>query len=640
MDKYNYLVDFSNNKKEFSEYLENDHDGMVFELLNDYGIFIINNSQDKEEIIKFILEHTNYYDDLFYEDRFMNLFLNSDISQYYFSLNKLSFKTIKLIIDKQIELGQDDNKIMKVIYYSDEKVQLEVIRKCNLSNEIKYKLIKLCRYDIVNEIMLDPSIDLTKLTSVIGYKHLFEKFKRFNLLSYGRRITNEENVEAITIPSRMITKNLAKKIWKENNIFYIRDIINDMYYSTDPDVINKYVHEEEDKIIYSVNNGLVYPYNRIYELFKYLYIDKNVKQSLYDEYLEEYNTLVKKISINELHNTLILLDDDKEIYNYLFELSNKELSNYIIDYHFEENYYNIIIDIRELLSLQGSGNGKLSVERVNLYERILKIDKLLYNEKIELHNVLKQYNMIEIFYDDMNDARKIVSQAIKDYSISKKEMERYLDKELTLKYGVDVYNLNGENFFGLVKSQVEIMGKNDKFEMPIGNSFSLVGDGMVTVYGNTERHVTYLYDTADLNLEQVVHVFPMDSYTLYQPFSESDRATKSVNVLMMPEELVSYPYSYTEVLILQRGMKEMDFNEKIPRLKEMAIYCIDKIRDKDIKAAKAKNVGIVLVDFYNSLADVRNKNEEINRRGEYRRTTKFIDYDYFFADDDEKKYKR
>ena len=58
-------------------------------------------------------------------------------------------------------------------------------------------------------------------------------------------------------------------------------------------------------------------------------------------------------------------------------------------------------------------------DRLYLYQQIVNIDMLSSQEKIELHNELKQYNIMEIFYDDMSFAKKQVRKAIKDYSMVK-----------------------------------------------------------------------------------------------------------------------------------------------------------------------------------------------------------------------------
>ena len=68
-------------------------------------------------------------------------------------------------------------------------------------------------------------------------------------------------------------------------------------------------------------------------------------------------------------------------------------------------------------------------------------------EKIELHNELKQYNMMEIFYDDMSFARKKVRETLKDYAMVKDELVKFKDEELSDEYCVDVYNINDNPFF-------------------------------------------------------------------------------------------------------------------------------------------------------------------------------------------------
>ena len=57
-------------------------------------------------------------------------------------------------------------------------------------------------------------------------------------------------------------------------------------------------------------------------------------------------------------------------------------------------------------------------ERIELYDKISNIDWLLPEEKLELHSILKNYNMIELFYEDMAMARRIVAESIKEYSLS------------------------------------------------------------------------------------------------------------------------------------------------------------------------------------------------------------------------------
>ena len=250
-----------------------------------------------------------------------------------------------------------------------------------------------------------------------------------------------------------------------------------------------------------------------------------------------------------------------------------------------------MFDIRELLNFYYQGNIVLPKERVEFYAKISNIDYLSVEERIEIYLYLKEFNMIEIFYDDMKTARYIVAEAIKEYSLSKEMLTKYKDEKLSKEYGLDVYVMDGNPFFGIVKT-----GRHPKDLLPTGHSYSLVGNGAVAVFGDVKDSRTYLYDADDMNPDQLVHAFPYDSYTYYHPFRYSQSPTRRVNTLLMPEELVSLSSSYTELLILEEGCKKTDLDKYIPELKRIALYCLDEIRKQDVDVAKANDVGIILVD--------------------------------------------
>ena len=281
-----------------------------------------------------------------------------------------------------------------------------------------------------------------------------------------------------------------------------------------------------------------------------------------------------------------------EVLLYIKSLSDRVISNYIIDYHLEENYHNIIIDMKELLHFYYGGNIVLPKERLEIYERLINIDNLSYEEKKELHEYLKKYNMMSLFYDDMSYARKVVAEAIKDYSLTSESIEEYRDEVLSKEYGVPVYAMKDNYFFGIVKT-----GRHTTDALPTGHSYSLIGQGGVVVYGDPKNSETFLYDANSMNPEQLVHAFPYDSYTMYHPFEFSSKSTKRVNILMTPNELVlENSNSYNEILLLEKGSIETGIDPKIPELKQIALYCVDEIREQDIKVAKEKGVGIILVN--------------------------------------------
>ena len=77
---------------------------------------------------------------------------------------------------------------------------------------------------------------------------------------------------------------------------------------------------------------------------------------------------------------------------------------------------------------------------------------------------------------------------------------------------------------------------------------------------------------------------------------------------MSPEKLVNHSNSYNEILVLERGEKETYIDEFIPRLKQIALYCLNEITQQDIEEAKRSNVGILLINTSKYNENTSNKN--------------------------------
>ena len=557
-------------KQQFISFLENDDNSEILELLDQEGINILKNLHLKEDKIKLILTYSKYKNELLQNMDFIDLIITSNINRYYALLKDLDNKTYEIILNRCMSLNIDDNTLSRLFTFFSNEFKLKVIEKKLLNKDIIIKVFnKSHNPQILEKILSTYDMDLTD--EKINISLLFEKAKKY----YFKE-------ESINIKQDLITKDLAKRLYREFDIFKLRKVLNDAEYSVNIDILNEYVKHEEEKHIYE--DSLTFPYNEIFNYYK-------------DNKLDEFNLLCKKYNINISDITLnmneygISNNTLEEVFNNLKKLSERNISNYIIDYHFEENYHNIILDITELLEYNYDGNITISKDKINLYEKIINIDNLSKEEKIELHETLKKYNIKEMFYDDMRYARDMVSESIKDYSLTKESLEEFKDIKLSKEYGVDVYNMDGKPFFALIKTGRKITNK-----YPVGHSFSLVGTNAMAVFGNKSYGETYVYDSEDLTKEQIVHVFPYDSYTRYKPFEEIEEASMRVNVLMSPQKLTTHSSSYNELLILERGNEETYMDEYIPRLKQIALYCIDEITEKDIQIAKQNNIGIVLID--------------------------------------------
>lgn len=460
------------------------------------------------------------------------------------------------------------------------------------------------------------------MNSKVDIEKLFQNLKYSFLEEYAKYNKDDKSIDVISLPASKINRDLANLLWNKYVIFRYRKIINDAAYSCDVTPLNDYAKEKEDSIIMNYSDiNLISPYDEICKLV-IEQINLDIDDNNYYDIERKFYRLIDNLDGHVYDKIDYLKDTDnlEGIIEYLQRLSSNVISNYIIDYHFEENYYNVMYDLKELLDFYYVGNITLSKEKVDLYTSILNIDNLTISENKELHSKLKQINMMEMFYDDMAFARKIVRTSIRESTVSKESLLKYKDDELSQEYGVDVYKIDNEPFFALVKT-----GRKLSDDLPTGHSFSIVGNNAVGVFGDVSDHTTFVYDSADLNSEQIVHVFPQDSFTYYKPFEVSRDATRRVGPLLMIDELVGETTTYNELLILEKGKKITDFDKDIPELQKIALYCVDKISKEDVQVAKINGVGIFLVNS----KDYANSNYEVQNLYRNRNVIDYYSYNYF-----------
>ena len=580
----------NSNKQDFLDFLYNDLSGEILNLLDDEGVEYLKKYSDITDRITYILNYSNYVDFLFNNQKFLDLFLSTDISKYYASLKNLNNKTYDLIVNRCLELNKDLNLIGQLISYFNKDYQLKFIDKYDYPNDLIYEMLKRNPKILGKKILEKYNIDLTSHN--ISIKGLIDAGKSLSFEDMAKRNGDSfvsSGGEIFLLSSDLLNTEVAQKLWNELNVYEYRFLINDANYCGNPTNLNNYAKTKEEEFILNTD------YPKIYQnIFNMINKLSNLDSSS-NEYRDIFRNLIRQIQIfpNEYTNLreLIFNGEFAETINLITKSLDEKKSDYIIDYHFEENYYNVMYDLKELLEFYYAGNIDIPEDRLYLYQQIVNIDMLSSQEKIELHNELKQYNMMEIFYDDMSFARKQVRKAIKDYSMVKEELVKFKDEELSNEYGVDVYNIEDNPFFAIVKSNI-----NREDNLPVGHSYSLVGNGCISVFGTPEYNDTYVYDSSDLNPEQIVHVFPRDSFTMYKPFRFTSNATDRVEQLMMPDELLYNKRTYNEILILEHGRTQTDIDSRIPKLKKIALYCVDQITAKDVETAKIHNIGIMLIN--------------------------------------------
>lgn len=543
-------------------------------LFDEEGIKLLYTSNHASRIIEILVRST--FNEYFYNDESFCLaaLKLSKNYEYLFYRAYLCHKSI--FFDVLLKNAKDYKyKILDNFAKLFSKEQIKIIDAAELSNAEICGHLSTLHNETVLWLMNNNRFDI----SFLSQKDLISLLAR-----------------SISIPQYIIDNpTFVKELTSSIDVLSYRKIVE---YMTEEDTtnINNKRKDFYDKQIYSYDkeNDMLNMFSDIYEKLK-----MNDNSFFLIQETNKYDSIYRKRIFDRL-NRNISLDFKKGI---LKDESRKQLSNMIIDYHFEEYPYNIFLDIKELILFQSKTDKKIPEERINVYKRILKLDFLSYDEAIKLHEELKTMNIKEIFYDDMLFARNIVGEIIKDKMLTLDKLSKYINKEKSEELGVNVYELNGEEFFALVKS-----GAHFRHDYPFGYSFSLVGKNAIGVYGDIYTGDTFVY--GGLTKEQIVHIYPTDSYTHYE---EDRNSSRRVNILMEPKELLDSTYAYNELLIKEKGKEETDMDSKIPELYKIAVYCFDNVTEDQLEAAKEEGVGLLLIKTRNYTRSYNDDNRDFIR---------------------------
>ena len=454
-------------------------------------------------------------------------------------------------------------------------IQLDLLDNWPYSTDLLYNIIN-CSKDglVINKIVDTYNIELN--SPKIDIEQFFSKVKKINLENQElNKKGNKDNV--ISLPSRMITLALAKKIWAENDVMTARYIISDSSYCTTSTLLNDYVKARELEFIDNYNE-----------------IRESIRQFANSESGERKKAKDKVVELlYQCHNTRnIYMLESTSFYMSGEKMFSRFLKEYIIDYLFEIPYANdeVLNEVKELLTFSRNGHIELSPEKDAFYEAILNISELDDNEAISLFNKYKSNNVLEMFYDDIKKAEHIRNLDIKEKCLTQEQMKEMINEELSEKFGITVYTPNDKPFIALEKT---VDTGKDLDELPTGHSFSVISNKNPddTYFYSGAR---FIYDASIINPNQIVHVFQTDSYTEFHPFQGTEKASDKINTLMDANELIENTDYYNEVLILEQGSDSTDMDKDIPSMKKMALYCVNEITEKDIERAKKEGVGIFL----------------------------------------------
>jgi len=554
----------------------------ILSLFDDEGIKILKNAPNLANRLDALLTIRDDYQTCIFKNNNFCQLVNDNINGLKTTLKHLEVDSASLLVN-YISQNHPDN-LMSALLAISFASQQEIVKTTGMSLEMIKKIIpkiggKSANY-LLNNIVGLPlnDYDFEDLYSIVS-KH-------------------------ITIPINYLQQDFLKKITTMYSVKDYRFLVNEFSHNNDPSLIEEKRKEyyNEELMSYDADNQMIKRFSLCYQELCSLMDDKEVNtykiEAIVDKYFNFFGTnsdlqkikhLIYKYMINKAENGL------KECFQ---QESNLQISNMIIDYHFEDVPYNFFLDIEELVRFQ-EGEGKtLNDEELIIYKRLLNIDSLTYEEKISLHKTLLQTNWIEKNYDIFRKAKDKAISLMKEKMLNEETIQKFYDENLSKQYGVPVYILDGSEFYAFVKSlpkEKRLPLFREDIESNVdGCSYSLDGSQKLNTYRNPK--ICYNLIFSDFPSNQIVHMHLVDSFSKYVRTSLTP-ATNRVNELYTPKELVEKSSNYNELVLSQKNSwrQNDEVNERLGLPKMLGIYCYDEFWDIDVDSAKELGIGIVVV---------------------------------------------
>lgn len=583
---------------------------MLSTLLDESGISILSSSSDVADKINALLTSTVAKNILFQMPSFSKLVLEHwDILEYY--LYAIDAEGAILFMNYLEEHEKDK----RITFFArlNKSAQLEIVKKMTLSKEEAKEFILNGNKEAI-EYLLQNHFSITSLN----------EFSLPQLYSMA--------LKEVSIPNYFLTQtSFIDRISRIGSVKHYRFLINALEKYNDVSEIEearKKYYEKEltsyDKEERMLNRHL----NWYQELSKRMDHQEEILSFMDDYIVPFYGNSSEEYDIRRRLIHFYRENDKQGLKEFLRQESRLQLTNMVIDYHFEEVPYNFFLDLKQLIHFQEGEGRTLSSSEIDTYSKLLVLDDLSYDAVLKLHTGLKEHSMVEEYYDHFRSAKDKQADLIEKAMLTEDSVQKFKDERLSNRAGVPIYILDGEEFYALVKcshtnKNVPLKGGYHLF-MGDGGSFSLDGSNKLKTFIDPKEAYTFIYKS--IPKRQIVHTYPVDSASLYS--RDLDAATHRVYELLLPEELISKSKSYNEIVLAlpnkQKGNDELQSSLEKPEL--LGIYCYDTITDNDVISAKNLGIGIVLVKTKNYTID--NNNNKMSLTDTHLHGGSQSEYDY------------
>lgn len=478
----------------------------------EYKLFVSLLEKDSNLVMKYALENKKLFDSIFENmDSLYSLFydLNIDIVRKILEQIKLSnYKYSPIFIsgiNKEIKKEIINELDTKTILYFMDYIDPDVLT-IYLNNNPDI--------EVISDIPLEKLFEIKLPLSVLNSDIIFEKLKSYSLVEVRSRIEKlkEKN------PSLIIEEKFERYIEKIISSFKIEENILEIYSN---------INEENINDIFLKSN---------------------------DKYL---------LSYVEMHNL-----DIKDLKSSFQKITNQKLKELVLDYLFKDNWYNIKLNIAEILRYQNNSR-TLTDDEIIMYDKFYNIDKLSNIEIIELWTKYKNSDLSKKFYLDIRKAKDNAYENMINGLIDIKTLSKKNYKD------VEVYELDGKPFSMMIRG----IGS---FNENIGikrNCYSLINNFNLSISGG----YNFYYGYNNIKKENIAHVYENDSFS-------SIYLSNNINRIMTSKEINDVS-GYSEIQIQNEKIN----GEYIPLIPSYLVV-FDDIEERHIEEAKRLNIPIVKID--------------------------------------------
>ena len=508
-------------------------------------------------------------------------------------------------------LGKDINKTIRYVLNDD-----EMFNELFMLNNYFYSLFTNLDYELFRDVILKmkenisnyPSHFLGMVTASCQRKILKEnisdtviiyilpKFKEEIISNFfekdlrARYLFDKFNIKDFVLRGVKFDDEIVKKkeffdMLKQEDFAVFRSVINEAEKNNNVDIIERRVHTYYNEIINSYDKrvGVFKEYLEIINNPNFVVSHKNRSYIIDDNIAFE----IGRYKDLDSNGNKIIYDRDGLI-NFLKDLTNKKLSEVIVDALFEDNIYNVWLNIKEMLRYNGKLSDKdrvIDKEKEEFYGMILDIDNISSEDKIALFNKLKDKKTSFMFYDDLRKLKDLSYDLIKEelFSVSDKQNTTYINEEMTNKYGVKIYDIRNKEYTMLIRAQSTFRDK----DIYRRNCYSIIGNDNSSSYGDGEYLFYYGYNSFDN--DRVIHVLEQDSFS---GDVKGKMPSKYVNRIMTRDEIVRGSNWYSEIDIVNIKGEDDKYLAKSPDY--LVVY--SNISEMHINEARRLGIPIVIID--------------------------------------------